>query len=165
MLDTFDLCDWEVGVPLMPVWLLKPTPLLPILGVQLATLPTSRSGLAAGSLQGRIYVFGGEGGGIHAENEEYNPSTNTWRSMPDMPVPRHGFTACCMMDGMIFLPGGAIFEGLGPTNVMDAFSINVISGVSQATVPLDHYSFISPDREIVIQMGCNYSPFCGCQTL
>lgn len=77
----------------------------------LAPMPTARGGLAAASLHGRLYVFGGEfftstGGGVFTENEEYDPATDTWRAMAPMPLPRHGFGAVAVGDTLYLIGGG-----------------------------------------------------------
>src|SRR3989338_694596 len=58
-----------------------------------APIPTARGGLGSGTIGGRIQVFGGEGPsgtpeGTFRQNEEYDPATNTWRSLTPMPTPR-----------------------------------------------------------------------------
>ena len=91
-----------------------------------APVPTPRGGIAAAVLQGRAYVFGGEGNpapgsnGVFREVEEYDPVTDSWRSMTTMPEGRHGIGAVSTQD-RIFIPGGANAEGFGPTVRHDAF--------------------------------------------
>ncbi len=91
----------------------------------LPPLPTARSGIAAAALNRRIYVFGGEGNaqsstGVFAQNESYDPATNTWRSEEPMPVPRHGIGAA-VIDGRIHIPAGAEVQGFGVSARHDAF--------------------------------------------
>ena len=83
---------------------------------EVAPILTPRGGAAGGELHGRIYVFGGEGNvndenGIFHEAEEYDPITDTWASLPDMVVPRHGLGAAVIGDRM-YLPGGSIRQGI-----------------------------------------------------
>lgn len=83
---------------------------------EVAPIPTPRGGAAGGVLDGRIYVFGGEGNpddprGIFHEAEVYDPATDTWSSLPDMTVPRHGFGAAVIGERM-YLPGGSISQGI-----------------------------------------------------
>lgn len=75
-----------------------------------APIPTQRGGLGSGTIGGRIQVFGGEGAsgtpeGTYRQNEEYDPSTDTWRSLAPMPTPRHGLYGATL-DGRIFTPSG-----------------------------------------------------------
>ena len=91
----------------------------------LPPLPTARGGLGAAAVGSRIYVFGGEGNGasptgVFAENESYDVETNTWRTELPMPTPRHGIGAA-VIDGRIYLPGGATLQGFGAVSAHDAF--------------------------------------------
>jgi N-acetylneuraminic acid mutarotase len=88
-------------------------------------IPTPRAGIAAAEFNGRIYIFGGEGNpldpnGVFNEVEEYNPGTDSWRSLEMMPVPRHGIGAA-LLNGRIHIPGGGPIEGFGVTSHHDAF--------------------------------------------
>jgi N-acetylneuraminic acid mutarotase len=57
-------------------------------------MPTARGGIAAAVLEGKIYVFGGEGQGtVFGEVEVYDPQQNSWRRCTPMPTPRHGLGA------------------------------------------------------------------------
>ena len=58
-------------------------------------MPTARSGGASGTDGRRIYVAGGEVTtselvGAFRAVEAYDPATNSWMTMPSMPMPRHG---------------------------------------------------------------------------
>ena len=75
-------------------------------------MPTSRSGAAAASVNGSIYVFGGETknypiGSQHtfSENEKYDPLANTWISGQSMSTGKHGLSAESI-DHKIFVIGG-----------------------------------------------------------
>jgi N-acetylneuraminic acid mutarotase len=92
---------------------------------EVAPIPTPRGGAAGGELGGRIYVFGGEGNvnddnGIFHDAEEYDPSTDTWASLPDMVVPRHGLGAAVIGDRM-YLPGGSTSQGIDAKNTHTVF--------------------------------------------
>ncbi|NIR69643.1 galactose oxidase [candidate division KSB1 bacterium] len=84
-------------------------------------MPTSRGGLAAAALHGKLYAFGGEFPGVFIENEEYDPATNAWRKLVPMPTPRHGIGAAAV-NGKIFVIGGGPNAGFGTTEVNEAFS-------------------------------------------
>jgi N-acetylneuraminic acid mutarotase len=94
-----------------------------------APLPTPRAGIGVAAVNGELFVFGGEtlypsgGGEVHGEVEVFNPATNTWRSLSPMPTPRHGIFAS-VIGNNIFLPGGGIVSGIGPTNVNDVFIVS-----------------------------------------
>jgi len=84
---------------------------------QLSDLPTARGGLAGGVLGGKLYVFGGEGNmnassGVFPNIDVYDPATDEWQTIAQMLVPRHGYGAG-VLDGKIYLPGGATHQGAG----------------------------------------------------
>ena len=93
----------------------------------LSPLPTARSGIAAAAIGNRIYVFGGEGNpfspaGVFEQNEVYDIATDTWRADAPMTIPRHGIGAA-VVDGRIYIPGGAILQGFGAVNANDALIV------------------------------------------
>ncbi len=88
-------------------------------------MPTSRAGLMGGALDGRLFVAGGEGNveaasGVFEQFEAYDPQAEQWFSLPVMPTPRHG-TGAAAVDGLLFVPGGATVEALGPSDVHEAW--------------------------------------------
>ena len=95
--------------------------------VRRAPIPTPRGGLGSGTLGGRIQVFGGEGPsgtpeGTYRQNEEYDPATDTWRSLPPMPTPRHGLYGATLA-GCIFTPSGGPIAGANYSDVHEAFCL------------------------------------------
>ncbi len=92
---------------------------------KLADMPTPRGGLTAASLHGKLYVFGGEAfnipfPGVFEQVEEYDPVTDTWRTMAPMPMPRHGIGAAVVAD-TIFVIGGGPVAGFGVTDINAGF--------------------------------------------
>ncbi len=88
-------------------------------------MPTSRGGVASAVLDGRLYVFGGEGDarsplGVFAAAEAYDPASDRWEVLPAMRTPRHGMGAAAA-GGAIVVPGGATRQGLGASAVVEAF--------------------------------------------
>ena len=80
-------------------------------------IPTPRGGVAAAVLHDKLYVFGGEGNaastaGVFPNADEYDPATDSWRALPDLMMPRHGFGAA-VIGNRIYLPGGASRQGGG----------------------------------------------------
>ena len=70
-------------------------------------LPSRRSGIAGATVNGKVYVFGGEGvNGTFDENERYNPITDSWQTMPPMPTARHGLGAAALGSRIYVLAGG-----------------------------------------------------------
>jgi N-acetylneuraminic acid mutarotase len=86
----------------------------------LRNMPTARGGLAAASLNDRLYVFGGEFPGVFPQNQEYDPTGNSWRSLAVLPTPRHGMGAAAVGD-RIFVIGGGPVAGFGVSPVNEAF--------------------------------------------
>jgi N-acetylneuraminic acid mutarotase len=85
-----------------------------------AKMPTARGGVASGAVGNKIYVFGGEGNpnsttGIFPQVEGYDTVTDTWESLSDMKVPRHG-TYGASAGGKIYIPGGGLQEDNGQDN-------------------------------------------------
>jgi len=87
-------------------------------------MPTARSGGASGTDGRRIYVAGGEVTttalvGAYRAVQAYDPATNSWTSLPSMPMPRHGVAGAVignrfhLVSGMIQSAGALTF--LDPT--------------------------------------------------
>jgi N-acetylneuraminic acid mutarotase len=91
-----------------------------------APITTPRGGAAGAVLNGRLFVFGGEGNpasgtnGVFPNIEAYDPVSNAWETLPPMQIPRHGYGAATL-DGRIYLAGGATRQGLGAVNDNSAF--------------------------------------------
>jgi N-acetylneuraminic acid mutarotase len=83
-------------------------------------MPTARGGVASGAVGNEIYVFGGEGNpnsttGIFPQVEGYNTVTDSWESLDDMKIPRHG-TYAASVGGKVYIPGGGLQEDSGNDN-------------------------------------------------
>ena len=75
--------------------------------------PRPREHLAATALGGRVYVIGGRLAGYDtnlATVQAYDPRTNGWRSLPDLPAPRGG-TGAAAIAGRIVSIGGESPQG------------------------------------------------------
>jgi N-acetylneuraminic acid mutarotase len=88
---------------------------------------TPRGGLAAAVIGSRLYTFGGEGNaaspaGVFAEVEAYDPVTDAWSSLPPLALPRHGLGSA-IIDGLVYLPGGALREGGGATDYVSVYDV------------------------------------------
>ena len=72
-------------------------------------MPTARSELGVAVVNGKVYAIGGSRGVIvgYDNNEEYNPSKDTWITKKPMPTPRGGF-AIAVFQNKIYVIGGAI---------------------------------------------------------
>src|SRR4029453_17893863 len=83
-------------------------------------MPTARSGGVTGTDGRRIYVAGGEVTtqqlvGAFRAIEAYDPLTNSWSTLPPMPMPRHGVAGAVignrlyLVSGMIQSAGALVF--------------------------------------------------------
>ncbi|OGU55362.1 MAG: hypothetical protein A2V66_04095 [Ignavibacteria bacterium RBG_13_36_8] len=114
--ETINISEMQVYSPADDEWQL------------LTDLPRQSSGLAAASLNGKLYAMGGEmpfGGNaeIYWENYEYDPVTNSWREVAKLLIPRHG-TGAVTMGNYIYLIGGARRPAFGTTPINHAFTID-----------------------------------------
>jgi len=79
-----------------------------------ASLLAPRSDLAAATVGGKIYVFGGcdAAGNFLADVDVYNPVTDTWSAAPaDMPTARAGMYPVATKGGTVYVIGG--WDGIG----------------------------------------------------
>lgn len=88
-----------------------------------APLPTARLSAASASVNGIIYVIGGQvnwfGCGATGVNEAYNPATDTWTTMAPMPTARWA-SAAAVLNGIIYVVSGS--EGcFPPSRVVEAY--------------------------------------------
>lgn len=75
-----------------------------------ARMPTARSAVAYATYKDRIYIAGGE---FQDEKlmaafwvvEAYHPATNSWSTLPRMPIPRHGLAGAVIGDRLHLVTG------------------------------------------------------------
>ncbi|HSP18271.1 MAG TPA: kelch repeat-containing protein, partial [Myxococcaceae bacterium] len=79
-----------------------------------APLQTARNHAYSGVIDGKLYVTGGRAPGHEAEDgqnvsstEVYDPATNTWSPLPDLPTPRSG-GASAVLGGKLYVLGGGL---------------------------------------------------------
>src|ERR1700751_1006366 len=117
-------------------------------------MPTPRSGGAWGTDGRRIYVAGGEVTtkelvGAFRAVEAYEPATNSWISLPPMPMPRHGIAGAVignefhLVSGMIQSAGALSF--LDPrlevhTGQHDVLELNFFNPTPQTGVKKEERS-------------------------
>ena len=78
----------------------------------LARMPTERSALAAGVYNGKIYIAGGEYQdpimmATFRVVQAFDPATNSWSTLPSLPVSRHGL-AGGMIGNRFYVVGGDV---------------------------------------------------------
>jgi len=97
-------------------------------------MPTPRDGGVVGVYAGKIYVAGGQSitaihNAVSRALEAYEPATNTWTSLPNLPQARHGQGGGIIGNRFHIVSGHitAAFSGGEPLNVAahDAFEFAV----------------------------------------
>ena len=93
-------------------------------------MPTPRDSAMAVTYQNRIHVIGGQSitaisNSVSRAHEVYDPASNTWTPLPNLPLARHGMTGA-LIGNRLHVVGGhitAAFQGGEPLNVdtHDAF--------------------------------------------
>ena len=83
-----------------------------------AKMPSARSAIASGVFGGRIYVTGGEGQDAQRmwtfrALEGYDPATNTWSTLPSLPVARHGLAGAVIGNRLHIVSGDVQSAGTG----------------------------------------------------
>ena len=74
-----------------------------------ASLPTPSTGVTASEgVDGRIYAMGGvlTSGAVTAETDVYNPATNTWTPISNLPLERQGLASVSLGNGLLLAIGG-----------------------------------------------------------
>ena len=79
-----------------------------------APLLRARSGMNSVLARGCYHVWGGEAPppvGMIADHDYYDPRTNSWKSLRDMPIPIHGVNGSAFVNGLIWVTGGGTAIG------------------------------------------------------
>jgi N-acetylneuraminic acid mutarotase len=72
-----------------------------------ASMLRARSGMNGVMARGCFHVWGGEGpAGMFADHDYYDPRTNAWSRLSDMPLPVHGVYGSAFVDDLIWVVGG-----------------------------------------------------------
>ena len=87
-------------------------------------MPTARSGLAAAVVNNKIYAIGRDGGS--SNNEEYDPSTNTWAIKAVMPTARY-YLAAAAVNNKICAIGGYV---VAATNVNEEYDSSAVEALT-----------------------------------
>jgi hypothetical protein len=97
-------------------------------------------------VHGTLYFIGGEGSGpvlnkVHA----YDPGSNAWRRVPDLPEGRHGMGAVTV-ENVIYVPGGGFQNGIGPSARVFAFVVPQADPLPFEMWALGFFSSADPAR-------------------
>ena len=72
-----------------------------------APMLRARSGMNGVLAKGCFHVWGGEEqAGMFPDHDYYDPRTNEWIRLRDMPIPVHGVYGSAFVDGLIWISGG-----------------------------------------------------------
>src|SRR5205807_8459662 len=71
-----------------------------------ASMPTARSNIACGAINGTIYVVSGYSSALVQTVEAYNTSTNSWSTVAPIPTARADFSVA-VLNGILFAIGGS----------------------------------------------------------
>lgn len=81
------------------------------------SMPEVRSGMAAAVVNDCLYAIGGEWdrsapSGVFPQNEAFDPGSGVWHVLEPMVRPVHGLTGTGVLNDKIYIPGGALTNGL-----------------------------------------------------
>jgi N-acetylneuraminic acid mutarotase len=101
-------------------------------GAARARMPSSRSAMASGIYNGRIYVTGGEGQDAQRmftfrALEAYDAAANAWTVLPSMPTSRHGLAGAVVGNRLHMVSGDVQSAGSGVqahSDAHDAFELD-----------------------------------------
>lgn len=90
---------------------------------EMTPMPTGRRAMSVGVINGKAQVVGGElnenaTSGVFEQNEEYDPITNTWRPLTNVPTPKHG-AAAATINNTLYIMGGGSISGSSYTSSME----------------------------------------------
>src|SRR5215207_9399618 len=72
-----------------------------------APMLRGRSGLNGVMARGCFHVWGGEAPtGMTPDHDYYDPRSDKWTGLPNMPIPVHGVVGSAFVDGLIWVTGG-----------------------------------------------------------
>ncbi|MEP3588962.1 MAG: hypothetical protein ABJN18_05300, partial [Marinobacter sp.] len=94
------------------------------LWTSMTPMPTGRRAMSVGALNGKAQISGGEynpnaNSGVFEQNEEYDPVTNSWRTLTKTPTPKHGAASATIGD-FFYIMGGGTVSGSSFTSSIEA---------------------------------------------
>lgn len=94
----------------------------------LSPMPYAAGGFNGAAVGGKFYVFGGEelgvlgADGVFAQSMRYDPETDQWQALPNLPTARHGH-AVVPVQGSLFVIGGGAHTATGmTTNTLEVYT-------------------------------------------
>jgi Ca2+-binding RTX toxin-like protein len=106
-----------------------------------APLPNPRNHLAGAALDGKVYALGGqhggnEAGGNQGEVDVYDPATDAWARVADLPTPR-GHIGATVLGGRLYAIGGSVNGGTNslPSAEVTAYDVRADAWAVQTPLP------------------------------
>jgi N-acetylneuraminic acid mutarotase len=85
-----------------------------------APMLSGRSGINGVMARGCFHIWGGETpSGMTPQHEYYDPRTNQWATLSNMPIPVHGVVGAAFVDGLIWVTGGGTSIGGGSGSLLN----------------------------------------------
>lgn len=93
-----------------------------------APMLRARSGMNGVMARGCFHVWGGEGpAGMFPDHDYYDPRTDKWTRLRDMPNPVHGVYGSAFVDGVIWASGGGTSIGGSSGSVLNQVFLPTLS--------------------------------------
>ena len=108
----------------------------------LAPMPTEREHLTAVAANGKLIAIGGRKTQQSGAVEEYDPATNTWRSLPDLPTPRGG-SAAGLIGNVIHVAGGENLNAMSTYPQHEALDLSTMTWSSAPDLPTKRHGLAS----------------------
>jgi N-acetylneuraminic acid mutarotase len=103
------------------------------------SMPTPRQGLAAVTVNNKIYTLGGFADGYAlSSNEQYDPATDSWKPATPMPTARLGFAAAAV-NGKIYAIGGQNIPAYSVLGTVEEYDPATGTWTSKAPMPTPRY--------------------------
>ena len=126
-----------------------------------ANMPTARYLMAAGAIDGKIYVVGGSTSYSSRTNklEVYDPATDTWTTKTNMPTERHNLAAGAI-DGKLYVVGGWSYSFKTALEVYDP-ATDTWSTKANMPTKREGLAAAAIDGKLYVVGGWNGSDFAG----
>jgi len=103
-----------------------------------APMPNARSGPAMETVNGIFYLAGGNNGGDTANLQAYDPTTNQWTTLANMPAGRYSGDGAGVINSQLYVAGGWTISPPLPHNSL--FVYDPASNTWMAKASLSHLS-------------------------
>ena len=131
-------------------------------------MPTERHQMAAGAIDGKLYVVGGWNTHWRSEMginklEVYDPATDTWSTKANMPTSRDG-PAAAAIDGKLYVVGG--WNGTDFTPALEVYdpATNTWSTKANMPTPRINPAAVAIDGKLYVVGGRNVPPTTHCSS-